>query len=161
MRAGLRTSIASSSGSDLSTSTVLSVLGQGHLSGKAIEWVGLQMLNAVEPLVIFNRRRAISGLIKRFKDVHGQDRAKWMFKRERKINRTVEDLLELTKSYLNFPGFFMLTEYFCRGQYKAHYRTKAIAQGNLLRDLFPESIRIFGSKESAYLISTSTMLFPM
>jgi hypothetical protein len=119
------------------------------------------MLDAVEPLVIFIRRRAISGLIKQLKNVHEQDRAKWMFKREHKINRTVEDLLELTTLYLNFPGFIMLTEYIYREQYKEHYRTKAIAQGDLLRNLFLHSIRIFNSKEAAYLISTSVKLFPM
>jgi hypothetical protein len=116
----------------------------GYLTGKAIKWLGIQILNAVEPLVIFSRRRAIGGVIKQLKNVHGQDRANWILQRERKINRTVEDLLELT------------TE-----EYKAHYRTKAITQGGLLRDLFLDSIRVFGSQEAAYLISTSVKLFPM
>lgn len=55
----------------------------------------------------------------------------------------------------------MFTKYFCREQYKAHYRMKAITQGDLLRDLSLDSIRVFGSQEAAYLISTSVKLFPM
>jgi len=56
----------------------------------------MQILAAVEPMVIFRRRRVISGVIKQLERIPDQNRSQWIFKRERKINRVVEDLLELT-----------------------------------------------------------------
>jgi hypothetical protein len=56
----------------------------------------MQMLNTIEPLIIFRRRRAISSLIKQLEKIPKQDSSAWIFKKERKLNRAVEDLLELT-----------------------------------------------------------------
>lgn len=87
----------SASTSALSTSTASSgVAGIGYLSGKAVKWVGVQMLDVIEPLVIFRRRRIIHGLIKQLKTVPVQDCSEWLFKRKRTLNRAVEDLLELS-----------------------------------------------------------------
>src|ERR1700684_2057592 len=97
MRVKLHNSISSSSTSALSTSTGSSgVPGISYLSGKFVKWIGLQMLDAVEPLVISSRRRTIRGLVKELQKISDQDRSKLVIRRERTISRAVEDLLELS-----------------------------------------------------------------
>ena len=74
------------------------VPGIGYLSGKTVKWVGVQILNAVDPVVIIVRRRYIHRLIKRIRQISVEKRADWMVKRELTILRAVEDLLELSMS---------------------------------------------------------------
>ena len=56
----------------------------------------LEILKAIEPLVISRHRRMISGLIKRLNKIPSQDRLQWIFERRSKTSRAVEDLLELS-----------------------------------------------------------------
>jgi hypothetical protein len=70
--------------------------GIGYLSGKAVKWVGVRMLDMFVPLEISRRRRVIIGLVKQLEKIPDQDRSRWILKKERSINRAVEDLLELT-----------------------------------------------------------------
>jgi hypothetical protein len=58
--------------------------------------VGTQILDVFVPLVIFRRRRVINGLIKQIDVMPQGDLLDWILKKERKINRAAEDLLELT-----------------------------------------------------------------
>jgi hypothetical protein len=97
MRMRLRNSIASSSNSALSTSTGSSgVPGIGYLSGRAVKWTGVRILDGLESLAIFRRRRVINGFIKKLETIRDQDRTKWILKRERTVKRASEDLLELS-----------------------------------------------------------------
>lgn len=97
-RVRLSDSITYSASSVRSTSTGSSgVPGIGYLSGKAVKWLGVRILDLiVEPLVISRRRQVIKGLVKQLKMIPSQDRAEWMLKRGRTISRAVEDLLELS-----------------------------------------------------------------
>jgi hypothetical protein len=98
MRNRLRTSIASSSES---TSTVSAssgssgVPGIGFLSGKAVKWTGLQILQSLNTLEIHRRRWVIRRLLNRAKKVPVHEFAGWLVKEEKNINRTIEDILEL------------------------------------------------------------------
>jgi hypothetical protein len=91
IRTRLSDSISNSSSSGSS-----GVAGIGHLSGKGIKWVGVKILDTFEPVVIFKRRRTISGLIKKLEEVSAADHAKWILKRRQKFNQMMEDLLELS-----------------------------------------------------------------
>jgi hypothetical protein len=85
------------SNSNISTSTGSSgVPGIGYQSGKVVKWFGVQMLGAISQLVIFRRRRVIKMLIKRIETIPRLQRSEWVLKNEGKINRAVEELLELT-----------------------------------------------------------------
>ena len=85
------------SNSDISTSTGSSgVPGIGYQSGKAAKRLGVQMLGAFSQLVIFRRRRVIKTLIKKIETIPVVQRSEWVLEKEEKINRAVEELLELT-----------------------------------------------------------------
>lgn len=97
MQMRLSSSTASSSNSVFSSSTASSgVPGIGHLSGKAVKWVGSQILNSLVPLEIRRRRWVIRQIIKKLGQVPMNDRAEWVVKRGKKINRALDDLLELS-----------------------------------------------------------------
>jgi hypothetical protein len=97
MRARVSNSSISSHNYALSTLSGSSgVPGIGYLSGKVVKWVGTQILDMFVPLVIFRRRRVINGLIKQIDVMPQGDLLDWILKKERKINRAAEDLLELT-----------------------------------------------------------------
>ena len=85
------------SNSNISTSTGSSgVPGIGYQSGKVVKWLGVQMLGAISQLVIFKRRRVIKMLIKKIETIPEIQRSEWVLEKEGKINRAVEELLELT-----------------------------------------------------------------
>lgn len=94
--------------SDISTASS-GIPGIGYFSGKAVKWVGEQMLDAFILLEIPRRRRIINDLVSQLKNIHVQDRSKWIFERKRKINRAIEDLLELTTWVLQFAYFQNVT----------------------------------------------------
>lgn len=95
--ADLRSMRTRLSNSNMSISTGSSgVPGIGYQSGKAVKWLGVQMLGAISQLVIFRRRRVIKMLIKRIETIPRLQRSEWVLENEGKINRAVEELLELT-----------------------------------------------------------------
>jgi hypothetical protein len=94
MRIRIRDSVSTSVSSG---STVFSVVpGIGYLSGKAIKWVGMQILNGIVPLEIRRRRWVIRKLVRHMDAIPAGDRATWVLRNERKISRTIENLLELS-----------------------------------------------------------------
>jgi hypothetical protein len=56
----------------------------------------VQILGAISQLVIFRRRRVIKMLIKKIETIPRVQRSEWVLEKEGKINRAVEELLELT-----------------------------------------------------------------
>lgn len=93
----LRDSLASSGESSASMSTVSSgITGIGYLSGRAVQWVGIQMLDGLVPLEIRRRRRAIRKLVKQIANIPETRRAEWLIVNEKRVNRSLEDLLELS-----------------------------------------------------------------
>lgn len=61
-----------------------------------MKWVGSQILNSLVPLEIRRRRWVIRQIIKKLGQVPMNDRAEWVVKRGKKINRALDDLLELS-----------------------------------------------------------------
>ena len=101
MQTTLRSSLAFS-GSSTSMSTISSeVTGIGYLSGRAIKWFGMQILDGLVPLEICRRRRAIRKLVKKIAQIPDTERAQWLIANETKVNRSLEDLLELS-AYVSF-----------------------------------------------------------
>lgn len=102
MQTTLRDSLAASSRSSTSISTTSSgVTGIGYLSGRAIKWVGMQMLDGLVPLEIRRRRRAIRKLVKQIAKIPEAERGAWLVANEKRVNRSLEDLLELSAYVLS------------------------------------------------------------
>ena len=102
MQTTLRNSLAVSSRSSMSMSTISSeVTGIGYLSGRAIKWVGMQILDGLVPLEIRRRRWAIRKLVKQIANIPDAERAQWLVANETRVNRSLEDLLELS-GYVSF-----------------------------------------------------------
>lgn len=94
MQSRLRKSVASlSSYTSLASS---GIPGIGYLSGKGVKWVGLKMLDVIAELEIRKRRRLISKLVKRIRNLPADQRIEWMVKNQSQMNRTIEDVLELS-----------------------------------------------------------------
>lgn len=97
MQVRLRNSVASSSNTAFSSSAASSgIPGIGYLSGKVVKWVGLQILEGLNAVEILRRQWVIHRLVKRMGGIPADQRAEWIVKREEKINRKVDDLLELS-----------------------------------------------------------------
>jgi len=123
MRVRLHHSLATTSSSALSSSTTSSgVSGIGYVSGKVVKWVGLRLLDGYAFMEIRRRRWVIKRFVKRIEDVSKDERAEWLVKRERKVNRTMDDLLEL--SFEN---------------YKPSYRKTARDHGSTVEELIRTS----------------------
>lgn len=145
MQVRLRDSINASSTSSLSASSGSSgIPGIGYMSGKAVKWVGMQILNSFVPLEIRRRRWVIHRFIKRLGEVPVDKRAEWVTKKEHKAVRVVEDILELTMD-----------------QYKANFRTTAIEKGMLIDGLVVQSTFMSGSSEETFKILMLVKLFPL
>jgi len=99
MQSRLRESAASSSYTFSSTSS--GIPGIGYLSGKGIKWVGLKMLDAFAGVELRRRRWMISRLVKKIDEISADDRTRWIAKKQHQINRTIQDLLELS-SYVTW-----------------------------------------------------------
>jgi hypothetical protein len=100
MHVRLRDSLSSTS--VVSTTTASSgVPGIGYVSGKGVKWLGERILNAFVPLEIRRRRWVIRRLVKRIDKIPVEQCAVWLVKKESKITRAVENLLELS-SYVSF-----------------------------------------------------------
>lgn len=94
MQSRLRKSVASlSSYTSLASS---GIPGIGYLSGKGVKWVGLKMPDVIAELEIRRRRRLISKLVKRIRNLPADQRIEWMVKNQSQMNRTIEDVLELS-----------------------------------------------------------------
>lgn len=97
IRTNLRGSLTSSHESSTSISTTSSgIPGIGNLSGRAVKWVGMQMLDALVPLEVCRRRRVIRKLVKQIANIPKARRAEWLIVHEKRVNRSLEDLLELS-----------------------------------------------------------------
>lgn len=66
------------------------------MSGKAVKWVGLQILNTFDSIEIHRRRWVIQRFFKKIDELPIDKRSLWLMENDRKVNRTIEDLLELT-----------------------------------------------------------------
>jgi hypothetical protein len=95
MRTRLHDSVPSTSGSSSSIASS-GVRGIGYLSGKAVKWVGMQILDGFVPLEIRRRRWIIRGLMKRMDVIPFEERAPWIVRNVRKISHAIENLLELS-----------------------------------------------------------------
>lgn len=97
MQVRLRNSVASSSNTAFSSSAASSgIPGIGYLSGKVVKWVGLQILEGFNAVEILRRQWVIHRLVQRMGGIPADQRAEWIVQREEKINRKVDDLLELS-----------------------------------------------------------------
>ena len=77
----------------MSSSTASSgVPGIGYLSGKAVKWLGLQILSGFATVQIYRRQWVIHRLAKQVENMPGERRTEWIFKRERDINHKIEEL---------------------------------------------------------------------
>jgi hypothetical protein len=94
MQFRLRESVASSSSYASSASS--GVPGIGYLSGKGVKWVGLKILDVIAEVEIRRRRRLIPKLVKRIGNLPADQRTEWMVKNQPQMNRTIEDILELS-----------------------------------------------------------------
>jgi hypothetical protein len=94
----LRSSIASSSSNSVSSNTTASsgIAGIGYVGGKAVKWIGLQILNSMDMLVRRQRKYTIRRFIQKMGVISNHNRAVWIVREEKKINHIVEDLLELS-----------------------------------------------------------------
>lgn len=100
MHVRLRNSLSTTS--IVSTTTASSgVPGVGYVSGKCVKWLGERILCAFVPLEIRRRRWIIRRLVKRIDKIPVEQCAVWLAKKEGKITRAVENLLELS-SYVPF-----------------------------------------------------------
>jgi len=72
------------------------IAGIGHHSGKAIKWMGLQTLKGFRVIEIIRRRWVIERLVKEMGKLDADGWEQWLVKKERKVRRTAEDLLELS-----------------------------------------------------------------
>jgi hypothetical protein len=104
MQSRLRESAASSSAYTFS-STSSSIPGIGYLSGKGIKWVGLKVLDAFAGVELRRRRWMISRLVKKIDEIPADDRTRWITKKQHQINRTIQDLLELS-SYVTWAFIY-------------------------------------------------------
>ncbi|KIM79891.1 hypothetical protein PILCRDRAFT_10061 [Piloderma croceum F 1598] len=119
MQCRLRESMASSS---CVSSASSGVPGIGYLSGKGVKWIGLKMLDVIAAVAIRRRRHLIPKLVKRIRNLPADQRTEWMVKNQPQMNRTIQDVLELSLD-----------------SYKTEYRTSAIELGSEIRDLIIES----------------------
>lgn len=113
IRTRLRGSICSSSEAVTSSSTSASsgVPGIGYLSGKGVKWVGLQILDAVSFVEMRRRVWIIGRMSKRIDKMAPDKRTIWLLKNERKVNRTIEDLFELSSYVISLVPTELLTFY--------------------------------------------------
>lgn len=157
MQTTLRGSTASFSASTASSG----IPGIGYQSGKVIKWVGTQIIDALLPLEIFRRRMLIKILLKKIERVPFHRRAPWLVKKERTMNRAVEDLLELSLYVTSTSPFSLELSSKSRDCYKEKYRTDAIQQGILMKDLIEASMFEIDSKMQASLNAIDVKIFPL
>jgi hypothetical protein len=93
MQVRLSSSI-SSSGALSSTSS--GVPGIGSVSGKAVKWVGLQILKGIGVIKIVRRRWMITRLVREMGKLDADGWEVWLLTKEKKVRRAAEDLLELS-----------------------------------------------------------------
>ncbi|KIM88952.1 hypothetical protein PILCRDRAFT_245791 [Piloderma croceum F 1598] len=97
MRNRLHKLVSSPSTSGISSSTTSSgTPGIGYLSGKAVKWVGLKILNSLGTLEICRRRWLIRRLVNQAGRIPEDRLVTWLMTRSRAVTRTIEDLLELS-----------------------------------------------------------------
>jgi hypothetical protein len=84
--------------SSTSTSSYASsgVPGIGHLSGKGIKWVGIQILKGVGVVEMNRRRWVIGRLVKEIGRVDASRSGDWLVDRRKAVNHAVNDILELS-----------------------------------------------------------------
>ena len=69
------------------------------------------MLDGFGTVVLWNRRRVIRGLIKKAQKLLPTERAEWSLKKERKLIKAAEDLLELSRFVYIFLHSHTIHEY--------------------------------------------------
>jgi hypothetical protein len=82
--------------STLSTASSGVVPGIGYLSGKAIKGTGNKILNVIEAVAIRRRQHSIKRLATQMEALEPDEWANWLVRNERKLNRAIADLLELS-----------------------------------------------------------------
>lgn len=97
------------------------------------------MLDAVVPLEIRRRRWVIKNIVKRIAKVPEADRAEWLIVNQSEVNRSIEDLLELSLCVSSFVLTDSIPKLIFRGIYKPRYREQAIDQGVAIQELFEAS----------------------
>jgi len=96
MQVRLSSSISSSCSDFTLSSTSSGVPGIGHLSGKGIKWLGLQILKGVGVIEIARRRWVITRLVSEMGKLDANGWENWLLAKEQKVRRAAEDLLELS-----------------------------------------------------------------
>ena len=142
MRVRLHHSLATTSSSALSSSTTSSgVSGIGYFSGKVVKWVGLRLLDGYAFMEIRRRRWVIKRFVKQIEDVSKDERAEWLVKRERKVNRTMDDLLELSLYVCSQIYYLYITKIVILSSenYKPSYRKTARNHGSTVEELIRTS----------------------
>lgn len=96
------------------SSTSSGMPGPGHLSGKAIEWVGERILDAITPLEIRRRIWLIKRFVGRLEKEPEGTRWKWLLKKQKSFPRLANDLLELSSYRFSFKLLvFIAKAYYC------------------------------------------------
>lgn len=85
------------SSSDVTSSTTSSfVPGIGSVGGKAVRWVGYQILNSISSIEIRRRRWLIRKLVTKIERLPTPERAKIMVENQTQLKRAIDDLIELS-----------------------------------------------------------------
>lgn len=83
--------------SDMTSSTTsYFVPGIGSVSGKAVRWVGSQILSSISSIEIRRRRWLIQKLITKIERLPTPERAKVMLENQTQLKRAIDDLVELS-----------------------------------------------------------------
>ena len=94
MQFGLCESMASLSSYAFSVSCGIPSIG--YLSRKGVKWVGLKMLDAIAKVERCRQQRLIFELVKWIRNLPVDQHTEWMAKNLPQMNRTIEDILELS-----------------------------------------------------------------
>jgi hypothetical protein len=160
VQVNLRNSLSSTS--VFSTSTASSgVPGIGYISGRAVKWVGMQILDAFVPLEICRRRWVIRRLVKRIKTIPIEECAEWLVRKEPKIMQAVDNLLELSSYVFSYLFCRCSRRFISRENYKRDYRTTAINQGIFLKEIIEGSMFALSSESQTKLSSMAVKVFPL
>lgn len=116
------------------------VQGIGYGLGSAALWVGMKMMDAFGELEIRRRRWAIRRVMKTMERITDKERAGWILRNQRQIDRVVVDLLKLSSYvFITFDHIACIPILSVRNLYKLRYCPKARGQGTSLRKLLTSS----------------------
>lgn len=146
---------------NLSMSSRLSGPPIGHCLGTVAIWVGMRMLDGFGAVVLWNRRRIIRGLLKKAQRLLPTERAAWSLKKERKLIRATEDLLELSRSVQIYILPHHLQILYVSGYYKPKARMTAIDEGRMIHHLIGNTYCARGSDEAAFLALLFVKTLPL